>query len=390
MPCFWLCFDQIHSPTHTHTHQVESCFLPTNPNVDFTPLAHTWGPLRPPSPATTFVDGLKTLCGHGDPTLKEGLAVHQYAFNTHMTRQALVNNDGSFLLLPQRRTLDLQTELGYLRVPPGSLAVIPPGIRFAVSIASLCPDKHDDNVNDHNDDNDARGYVLELFGAHFQLPDLGPLGANALAHVRDFQYPVASFDVDFASSSSSSSPTFTDPFQSSTIPPPTTDWRIFTKQAGALHTYTQPHTPFDVVAWHGRYAPYRYNLAHFGHLTANADQLDPTAYTVLTAPSRWGSAGGGGTSLVDVCVFGEKWAVARDTLRIPYHHRTVATEVVGVLRGRYGGSVRALVEGGMSFEQGFMAHGETGECWARESERRLEVEAVGKGFLGEFFVYWVV
>lgn len=280
-----------------------------------------------------------------------------------MTRQAFVNNDGEFLVVPQRGTLDIQTELGYLRVGPGSVAVLPPGFRFSVAIASP------------SETPAASGYVLEVFGTHFRLPELGPLGANGLAHVRDFQYPVASFDVDF-DRPAARAPAGSGPVSGSH--PLAPGWEVVTKLAGRTYLYAQGHTPFDVVAWHGRYAPYRYDLAAFAHLTANADQLDPTAHCVLTAPSRWP-----GVSLVDFCLFGEKYAVARDTLRIPYHHRTMATELVGIVRGRYGGSVRRLEAGGLSFEQGYMPHGESYECWRRESERQLGPEVVGKDYLGE-------
>ncbi|KAK3337549.1 RmlC-like cupin domain-containing protein [Cercophora scortea] len=300
-------------------HDIEASFLPTNPNISFTPLGHTWGPLNTPSPdqRITFIDGLKTIGGHGDATIKEGLAIHQYAFNADMRGQSLVNHDGELLLLPHWGALDIQTELGMLR----------------------------------------------LFGSRFRLPDLGVLGANALAHVRDFAYPVASFDI---------------PNPDPTQPTP---WTTTIKLAGNLFTYTQPHTPFNVAAWHGRYAPYRYDLSRFGHLTANTDQLDPTAYTVLTAPSKWP-----GVSLVDVCVFGEKWAVARDTLRVPYYHRTVATEIGGVLAGRYAGSVRPLEAGGLSFEQSYMPHGESYEACvrAREADNDVPVK-VGEGYLGFMF-----
>lgn len=38
--------------------------------------------------------------------------------------------------------------------------------------------------------------IQEIYGAHFELPELGPLGANGMANVRDFEHPVASFDLD--------------------------------------------------------------------------------------------------------------------------------------------------------------------------------------------------
>lgn len=38
--------------------------------------------------------------------------------------------------------------------------------------------------------------IQEIFGSHYELPELGPLGANGLANPRDFESPVASFDID--------------------------------------------------------------------------------------------------------------------------------------------------------------------------------------------------
>lgn len=59
-----------------------------------------------------FVQGLKTMGGHGDPTHKEGLAIHMYAANKSMQNKAFINNDGDFLIIPQQGRLDIQTELG--------------------------------------------------------------------------------------------------------------------------------------------------------------------------------------------------------------------------------------------------------------------------------------
>ena len=40
----------------------------------------------------------------------------------------------------------------------------------------------------------SRGYMLEVFKGHFELPNLGPIGANGLANPRDFLTPVAAFE----------------------------------------------------------------------------------------------------------------------------------------------------------------------------------------------------
>lgn len=86
----------------------------------------------------------------------------------------------------------------------------------------------------------SRGYILEVFGQHFVLPDLGPIGANGLANPRDFLTPEAWYEdreVD--------------------------GYEIIAKYQGKLFVTTQNHSPFDVVAWHGNYVPYKYDLSKF-------------------------------------------------------------------------------------------------------------------------------
>ena len=56
--------------------------------------------------------------------------------------------------------------MGDLRVQPGEIVVIPRGVKFQVLI------REGSNV---------RGYVLEIYSGHFQLPELGPLGKFELS-----------------------------------------------------------------------------------------------------------------------------------------------------------------------------------------------------------------
>ncbi|KAK4160793.1 Homogentisate 1,2-dioxygenase [Cladorrhinum sp. PSN259] len=324
---------------------LESCFLPTNPNIEFTPLPYTWGPLPLENNQNlTFIQGLRTIGGNGDATLGQGLAVHQYAFNANMPNQAFVNHDGEFLIIPQTGTLDVKSELGMLRVKPGFIVVLPPGIKYSVNLVPPSTV--------------GTGYALELFGTNFTLPELGPLGGNGLARVIDFQYPTASFD----------RPLNSEPVNA--IP-----YEITIKSSGRFYTYVQPHSPFDVVAWHGRYSPYRYDLSLFSHLSVNTDQLDPTAFCVLTAPSLRR-----GVSIVDFCIFGEKYLVAENTMRVPYYHRTMATEICGLVKGKYTGSSRPLEAGGMTVEARWMAHGEGLDTWRQDSENEKKGPVkVGEG-----------
>jgi homogentisate 1,2-dioxygenase len=41
--------------------------------------------------------------------------------------------------------------------------------------------------------------IQEVFGTHFTLPERGAMGGNGLANPRDFETPLASFEIDQSS-----------------------------------------------------------------------------------------------------------------------------------------------------------------------------------------------
>jgi homogentisate 1,2-dioxygenase len=82
--------------------------------VEFPPQVLCWLPFLIPtdSERIDFAQGLKTIIGNGDATMKEGLAIHIYTANTSMNNRAFCSNDGDMLIIPQQGRLDIQTELG--------------------------------------------------------------------------------------------------------------------------------------------------------------------------------------------------------------------------------------------------------------------------------------
>ncbi|KAJ1928632.1 hypothetical protein FBU59_007116, partial [Linderina macrospora] len=232
-------------PFHPDQHQVVGSFDAST--TETTPAQIRWLPFEiPDAEPLDFVTGLHTVCGAGDTALKSGLAVHIYMATQSMERRAFCNSDGDFLIVPQQGRLDITTEFGPIVVAPNQVAVIQRGIRFSVGLP----------------DGPSRGYILEVYDNHFELPDLGPIGANGLANSRDFQTPTAKYEH-------------------------TTDsWEIVNKYQGELFAAQQDHSPFDVVAWHGNYAPYKYDLANFNVINSvSFDHIDPSIFTVLTCKS---------------------------------------------------------------------------------------------------------
>jgi len=313
----------------------ESNFMLINPRVHVSPTQLAWLPFDVPTEGEVdFVSGWKTIAGSGEPTLREGIATHVYTANTSMTNKAFVNSDGEMLIVPQQGSLDIQTEFGPLFVQPGEICVIQKGIRFRVALP----------------DGPSRGYILEVFGVSFELPELGPLGANGLANARDFLTPKAKYEVK------------KEPFE------------IIYKLGGKLFTSKQGHSPFDVVAWHGNYIPYKYDLTKFVNVgSISVDHIDPSIFCVLTAPSRDPHA-----PLADFLIFSPRWDVASHTYRPPYYHRNAASELMGLIYGGYGGRSDSFQPGGVSFESGMVPHGV-----AYEEFKAASAEAPPEGRISE-------
>jgi len=273
-----------------------------------------WDPLPLPQEPRDFIDGLVTLCGNGDASLRLGLGIHHYLANRSMDKaRAFADADGEVLFVPQAGALRLVTELGILEIAPGEIAIVPRGVKFRVELPEGA----------------ARGYLAENYGALLRLPELGPIGSNGLAHARDFQTPTAAFEE-----------------RDGTV-------ELVQKFAGHLWATELDHSPFDVVAWHGNYAPCKYDLARFNTInTVSVDHMDPSIFTVLTSPSETA-----GTANLDFVIFPPRWMVAERSFRPPWFHRNVMNEYMGLIKGAYDAKASGFLPGGGSLHNCMSAHG---------------------------------
>lgn len=278
-----------------------------------------------------FVGGLFTLAySDKDGSSNQSVAIHIYNASEPMVDLSMVNSDGDFLFVPQMGTLLIKTEFGRLIVEPNEIAVIQQGMAFSI----------DSHNNEH-----MRGYILEVKGNHFELPYLGPIGANGLANPRDFQTPKAWMDE------------------------PETRKRehvIIRKFKNKLFEATQTQSPFDVAAWFGNYVPYKYSLNKFVSVNSvSVDHPDPSIFTVLTCPS----IGKPGTALADFVIFPPRWECATNTFRVPYYHRNCMTEFMGLIKGQYQAKSGQFAPGGGSLHQAMMPHGPDTESFVQAFEQ---------------------
>jgi len=317
------------SAMHAPFRRIDNGALRSGPfdEIETPPNRLRWDPLPMPQKPADFIDGLFTVAGSGDPAGQSGLAAHVYRATRSMKNRCFYDADGELMLVPQQGALGLFTELGLLQVEPGEVAVIPRGVKFRVET-----------------DAPARGYLCENYGAPFRLPELGPIGSQGLAQKRHFLAPAAAFEDKPGKC------------------------EVVAKFLGKLWAAEFRHSPLDVVAWHGNYAPYKYDLAKFMVInTVSFDHADPSIFTVLTSPS-----GQPGVANCDFVIFPPRWQVAEHTFRPPWFHRNVMSEFMGLVHGAYDAKAEGFVPGGISIHNCMSAHGPDQATFERASAAQLK------------------
>ncbi|MCB1024952.1 MAG: homogentisate 1,2-dioxygenase [Acidobacteria bacterium] len=287
-----------------------------------------WNAIPVPDEPTDFIDGIISIAGNGDPYSQTGLGIHIYRANKHMTDRYFYNADGEMVIVPEMGRIGILTELGAIQVGPGSIAVLPRGLKFQVALG-------DDKV---------RGYICENYGTQFRLPDLGPIGANGLANPRDFETPEAWFEDKEG------------------------ELELIVKFGGNFWRSDIGHSPLDVVGWHGNYAPYRYDLRRFNTIgSISFDHPDPSIFTVLTSPS-----GEQGVANCDFVIFPDRLLVMEDTFRPPWYHRNYMSEYMGLIYGQYDAKEEGFVPGGGSLHNQMSAHGPDLDAFEKASNAELK------------------
>ncbi len=282
-----------------------------------------WNPLPLPDAPTDFLDGLIAMAGNGDPHAQLGCGIYLYAANRSMEDRFFYSGDGELLIVPQQGRLRLATELGVLEIEPLEIAVIPRGVRMRVELIDAA----------------AKGYVCENFGVPLRLPDRGPIGANGLANPRDFLTPVAHYEDREG------------------------DFELVAKFMGNLWSARIDHSPLDVVAWHGNYAPYKYDLRRFNTIgSISFDHPDPSIFLVLQSPSDTP-----GVDAIDFVIFPPRILAMEHTFRPPWFHRNVASEFMGLVVGAYDAKAEGFLPGGASLHNSMSGHGPDAESFARAS-----------------------
>ena len=288
-----------------------------------------WSPTPMPTESLTFLQGVRTMTTAGDVGTQSGMAAHVYVFNRSMVDEYFYNADGEMMFVPQQGDIRIATEFGVIDAEPCEIVVIPRGVKIRVELRGT---------------DAARGYLCENYGGSFTLPERGPIGANCLANQRDFLTPAAAYEDRDAPGA------------------------MYVKWGGSMWRTEIAHSPLDVVAWHGNYAPYKYDLRHFSPVGPTMfDHADPSIFTVLTSPSETP-----GTANIDFVIFPERWVVAENTFRPPWYHMNIMSEFMGLIQGVYDAKPQGFVPGGMSLHNCMLPHGPDAEAFEHASNAKLD------------------
>ncbi|WP_120634473.1 homogentisate 1,2-dioxygenase [Ruegeria sp. EL01] len=320
-------------PSVKHSHRYEKIDLTywkSAPYVDPDVISlgqYRWDPVPHSDAGLSWLTGMRTMTTAGDVNTQVGMASHIYLVTESMVDDYFFSADSELLVVPQEGRLRFATELGIIDLEPKEIAIIPRGLLYRVEVL----------------EGPARGFVCENYGQKFELPGRGPIGANCMANPRDFKAPIAAFE---------------DREVPSTV---TIKW------CGQFHTTKIPHSPLDVVAWHGNYTPYKYDMRNYCPVGAILfDHPDPSIFTVLTAPS-----GQPGTANIDFVLFRERWMVMEDTFRPPWYHKNIMSELMGNIYGQYDAKPQGFVPGGMSLHNMMIPHGPDKEAFEKASNANL-------------------
>ena len=239
------------------------------------------------------------------------------------------------LIIPQQGALLVITEFGKMRVEPQEICVVQRGIKFSVDLI----------------EGKSRGFITEVYKGHFSIPELGPLGANGLANPRDFEYPVAWYE---------------DVHE---------EWTVINKFQGKFFQIQYDHSPFDIVAWHGNYAPFKYDLRKFNHIgSISYDHTDPSIFCVLTAQSDEA-----GQAVCDFFAFAPRWSVTENTFRPPFYHRNTVSEFMGSIVDDHDPKEVDFLPGSTLLYPAMSGHGPDGEEFLKASNEDLKPMKIGEG-----------
>ena len=269
---------------------------------------YRWDPV--PLPArrgADLVTGMRTMTTAGDVNTQVGMASHIYLVNAARCRTSTstpptassssCRRRGGCASAPSSAVIDLE--------PRRSRSS--PAAWFTASRCSEGP---------------AAASSARTTGRSSTCPSRGPIGANCLANPRDFKMPGRGLRGP------------RDRVRASSV-----------KWCGSSTRPEIDHSPLDIVAWHGNYCAYKYDLRTY--CAGRRDPLRPPRSVDLHGADRALGRRRGPRTSTSCCSASAGWSPST-RFRPPWYHKNVMSELMGNIYGVYDAKPQGFAPGGMS------------------------------------------
>jgi homogentisate 1,2-dioxygenase len=187
-------------------------------------------------------------------------------------QQLVRNADGDDLLFFHKGTADLYCDFGHLVIKEGDYLLLPKGTMWRLETTNPC-----------------EILMVESTNGHYQLPDKGLLGPNAIVDAAVYR-----------------APEINDAFRAQYSDD---DWTVLVKRLQKISTINYPFNPLDAVGWQGDLMPLALNWRDISPVMSHRFHVPPSAHTTFL-----------GNRFV-VCTFVPRlFETDPEALKVPFYH----------------------------------------------------------------------
>ncbi len=187
-------------------------------------------------------------------------------------QQLVRNADGDDLLFFHQGTADLYCDFGHLVIKEGDYLMLPKGTMWRLEITNPC-----------------QILMVESTNGHYQLPDKGLLGPNAIVDAAVYRTP----EINEA---------FKDQYSEDA-------WTVLVKRLQKISTINYPFNPLDAMGWQGDLMPVALNWRDISPVMSHRYHVPPSAHTTFL-----------GNRFV-ICTFVPRlFETDPEALKVPFYH----------------------------------------------------------------------
>lgn len=203
------------------------------------------GDLQPRAFDTNLIKDVENSPYNG-PVLMHNASVKIRMFKIDESMNHLVSNaDGDEMLFLHKGEAEVYCDYGYIKLVAGDYFMLPRCTRWRLEVQEVC-----------------EFLMIECSNAHYQVPDKGLLGPNAIVDPAVLDVPV--INEQFLAQQNDNE-----------------DWTVLIKHRNKMSCQIFPFNPLDAVGWRGNLMPVRLNWRDISPLMSHRYHVPPSAHTTF-------------------------------------------------------------------------------------------------------------